>query len=243
MTAVAAPSRCSLVGRYYDPQTGQFISVDPLVDKTEAPYAYVNGNPVDGTDPLGLGCFLGVCTHAFDPMASLDAIVNIGRGATFGLTDRIANWIEPGASCTVPQNALDQFIGNSATTLLGGEAFGALLRSSRAGDLLARFKSIDLADETGSINLGKLAARQRLSGFEATPEQFAAANRAIARATASTDIEVTLEGANVVVRLTRAGVNGRQVIETVVSPSGEKSVVQLGYDAAGILEHVDPKTP
>jgi hypothetical protein len=42
--------------RYYDPQTGQFISVDPLVDQTEQPYAYVNGDPVDAIDPLGLGC-------------------------------------------------------------------------------------------------------------------------------------------------------------------------------------------
>jgi hypothetical protein len=149
MTAVAAPSRCSLVGRYYDPQTGQFVSVDPLVDQTEAPYAYVKGDPVDGTDPLGLVCVLGVCTHSFDPMASLDAIVNIGRGATFGLTDRIANWIEPGASCTVPQNALDQFIGSSATMLLGGEALGAIVRSGRFGGLVAR-----LADETGTIGGG-----------------------------------------------------------------------------------------
>ena len=44
------------IRRYYDPQTGQFISVDPFVDQTEAPYAYVNGDPVNKTDPLGLGC-------------------------------------------------------------------------------------------------------------------------------------------------------------------------------------------
>jgi RHS repeat-associated protein len=119
------------IRRYYDPVTGQFISIDPLVDQTEAPYAYVNGDPVDGTDPLGLGCFLSVCTHSFDPMASVDAWINIGRGATFGLTDQIANWIVPGASCTVAQDSLDQFIGAAATTVLGGEALGALLRSSR----------------------------------------------------------------------------------------------------------------
>ena len=28
------------VGRYYDPATGQFLSVDPLVDETGQPYAY-----------------------------------------------------------------------------------------------------------------------------------------------------------------------------------------------------------
>jgi RHS repeat-associated protein len=44
------------IGRYYDPQTGQFIRIDPLVDQTNAPYAYVNGDPVNQFDPLGLGC-------------------------------------------------------------------------------------------------------------------------------------------------------------------------------------------
>jgi RHS repeat-associated protein/uncharacterized repeat protein (TIGR02059 family) len=131
------------IRRYYDPQTGQFISVDPAVDQTEAPYAYVDGDPVNGTDPLGLACLFGVCTHSFDPMASVDAIVNFGRGASFGLSDTIANWIVPGASCTVSENSFDQFLGGAATTLLGGEALGALLRSGRLGEFLA--------DETGSF--------------------------------------------------------------------------------------------
>lgn len=42
-----------LVNRYYDPLTGQFLSVDPLVAVTEQPYAYAAGNPVNRTDPLG----------------------------------------------------------------------------------------------------------------------------------------------------------------------------------------------
>jgi hypothetical protein len=149
------------VRRYYDPGTGQFISVDPAVDQTEAPYAYVDGDPVDNADPTGLFCIGSICTHSFDPSASLDAIVNLGRGATFGLTDRVANWIVPGASCTVPQNSLDQFIGNAATTLLGGEALDALLGSARLGDFLTRLKAIDWADQTGSLGYGELPARAR----------------------------------------------------------------------------------
>jgi hypothetical protein len=35
------------VGRYYDPQTGQFLGVDPLVDETGEPYAYTGGDSVD----------------------------------------------------------------------------------------------------------------------------------------------------------------------------------------------------
>jgi RHS repeat-associated protein len=43
-----------LVNRYYDPSTGQFLSVDPDVDQTDQPYAYATGNPVSETDPTGL---------------------------------------------------------------------------------------------------------------------------------------------------------------------------------------------
>jgi RHS repeat-associated protein len=47
------------VGRYYDPQTGQFLSVDPLVDETGEPYAYAEDDPVNSSDPTGLWCIFG----------------------------------------------------------------------------------------------------------------------------------------------------------------------------------------
>jgi RHS repeat-associated protein len=42
-----------LVNRYYDPVTGQFISVDPDVGSTGTPFAYVDDNPANGVDPTG----------------------------------------------------------------------------------------------------------------------------------------------------------------------------------------------
>ena len=42
-----------LVHRYYDPQTGQFMSVDPALEETEAPYSYVDDDPANETDPIG----------------------------------------------------------------------------------------------------------------------------------------------------------------------------------------------
>jgi len=51
----------SVVGRYYDPTTGQFISSDPLVDVTGQPYAYVGDDPVNNVDPSGLFCW-GLCS-------------------------------------------------------------------------------------------------------------------------------------------------------------------------------------
>jgi hypothetical protein len=44
----------SLVHRYYDPATEQFLSVDPLVDQTGMAYAFTEGDPVNESDQLGL---------------------------------------------------------------------------------------------------------------------------------------------------------------------------------------------
>ena len=48
--------RATSVGRYYDPATAQFMSVDPLVKVTGAPYSFAGDNPLNGTDPTGLDC-------------------------------------------------------------------------------------------------------------------------------------------------------------------------------------------
>ncbi|MGH9045300.1 MAG: RHS repeat-associated core domain-containing protein [Acidimicrobiales bacterium] len=42
------------IDRYYDPSTEQFVSVDPLVAVTQAPYYYVEDDPVNESDPNGL---------------------------------------------------------------------------------------------------------------------------------------------------------------------------------------------
>lgn len=44
-----------LRARYYDPATGQFISRDPAVATTRQPYSYTYDNPLNVTDPTGLG--------------------------------------------------------------------------------------------------------------------------------------------------------------------------------------------
>ena len=42
-----------LIGRYYDPATGQFLSVDPLLSVTSEPYLYTADDPINDADPLG----------------------------------------------------------------------------------------------------------------------------------------------------------------------------------------------
>ncbi len=42
------------VGRYYDPQTGQFLSIDQKVQQTQQAYIYAGDDPEDRTDPNGM---------------------------------------------------------------------------------------------------------------------------------------------------------------------------------------------
>ncbi|MHB8289713.1 MAG: DUF6531 domain-containing protein [Acidimicrobiales bacterium] len=48
-----------LINRWYNPETGTFLSVDPAVATTGQPYAYAGDNPANASDPSGLWCILG----------------------------------------------------------------------------------------------------------------------------------------------------------------------------------------
>lgn len=48
--------------RTYDPATGQFLSIDPDVGLTRAPYTYTLDNPLNFADPNGLTT-VGTCIH------------------------------------------------------------------------------------------------------------------------------------------------------------------------------------
>jgi RHS repeat-associated protein len=61
-----------LINRYYSPQAGQFISVDPDLAGTLQPYAYTAGNPVSQTDPTGLVNLWGVRTWALNNVNGSD---------------------------------------------------------------------------------------------------------------------------------------------------------------------------
>lgn len=89
----------------------------------------------------------------------------------------------------------------------------------------------------------KAAAREALAGMGLTEAQNAAARGAISRATATTTIEfIQREGGELLVHLVRPGRNGFQVMQSVISPNGLKSVTQYGIDKVGRVV-IDPKFP
>ena len=94
-----------LRARYYDPTTAQFLSRDPLVATTRSPYAYVAGDPLNGTDPSGLcwgpGCWVeqqlnnhGYCVRGQDncdagagAQAVSNAVASVDPNLVNNLTD------------------------------------------------------------------------------------------------------------------------------------------------------------
>jgi RHS repeat-associated protein len=79
-----------LRARYYDPVTAQFLTVDPLVGQTNAPYGYTGDNPLNATDPTGL------CGWA---CWSIEILGNIAIGAQ----DAGEEWFTGGvASVAIP---------------------------------------------------------------------------------------------------------------------------------------------
>ena len=53
-----------LRARYYDPESAQFLTRDPLEATTGNPYGYTDGNPLQFTDPLGLDWLQNVSDFA-----------------------------------------------------------------------------------------------------------------------------------------------------------------------------------
>ena len=177
--------------RSYDPTTGRFTSPDPAGHSAanradggyDSLYTYVHNQPLLLTDPTGLcdwnpfssspdACDLyntiALAMRGQDDSAlgnyahvATEAWVNLGRGASLGLSDSAANRLSKGASCTV---ANDSFVartyqllgGVGAIVVPGGGAAGIAGRGGAKATQLtktatATSKAANGADETLSI--------------------------------------------------------------------------------------------
>ena len=100
-----------VVGRYYDPQTGQFLSVDPLVDATGQPYAYARDDPVDSSDPTGnCGNFpTGVCEqpNGGGIFPYWDPIIRMTNAVVGPLAGAFTHYLNEATIIPLPKEALD----------------------------------------------------------------------------------------------------------------------------------------
>ncbi len=136
-----------LRARVYDPASAQFLTVDPLVGETGAPYNYAGDNPLNYGDPTGL--------DFFDEAA--EGVAGWGDGLTFGATKWVREelGINNVNTCSTAYQT-GGYAGLATAVLLPGTDEAEL------GGILRRIAT-RLADETGTIgrygNLGNLAER------------------------------------------------------------------------------------
>ncbi len=174
-----------LIGRYYDPGTGQFLSVDPLVDETGQPYAYTGDNPVNDTDPLGLcstsgGTFLvsGACDWTSKSWVNqTENTLQSQKGGGFSLTNGLKAVADYGAG-----------IGNvvvSTATLGHVQIAAPYCGFGWASDTGTIFGTLAI----GILGGGAGAADEVATGAKTVEEVEAEATEADAGATSSQAIE------------------------------------------------------
>jgi uncharacterized protein RhaS with RHS repeats len=112
-----------LRARWYDPQTGQFLSIDPLQALTQHAYEYANDSPLNGTDPTGL-------ISASDVG---NALAGVAAGATGGLSTDVlgAVGINPDRCSSYYQDA--QPLGLAAAFLIPGVGEEAVAAEAAGG--------------------------------------------------------------------------------------------------------------
>jgi RHS repeat-associated protein len=105
------------INRYYDPTTGVFVSVDPLVDETGQTYSYANDDPTGAVDPDGLDC--GIFSFA---CATYDATAGAVKGAGhYVATHKVAAGIVLGV-IGVATGGAGFFVEGAAATALSATA-------------------------------------------------------------------------------------------------------------------------
>ncbi|MBO9569936.1 MAG: RHS repeat-associated core domain-containing protein, partial [Cellulomonas iranensis] len=77
-----------LRARYYDPESAQFLTRDPLEATTGNPYGYTDGNPIQMVDPLGLinwGVVVGIGVVTAVVVAATLCVASVACAAATGL--------------------------------------------------------------------------------------------------------------------------------------------------------------
>lgn len=135
--------------RAYDPATAQFLSVDPVVGLTRAPYGYAGENPLNFGDPTGLLSLdeLGEETGNF--------LAGAGNTVTFGLSTNALNAIGINPNTCSTGYQAGEIAGLAGAVLIPGEGEAELAveGGAAATDAVALGhypEYVQVAERTGS---------------------------------------------------------------------------------------------
>lgn len=204
--------------RYYNATQGRFTQEDPIgLAGGLNLYGYAGGDPVNFSDPFGL-CEPR-CAEVFQQLAQMAP-------------------------------AMKQMLGGfAAMSVLGGAGVAALTAGGGGAAMTTLSISAGAARVGGAATAvvsglaSKADARQALSGLSLGAEQLKAAGSAISRGTGASTYDLIKQASgDLFVHIYRPGRDGFQVMQSIISPSGGKTVTQYAIDAAGKVL-VDPKYP
>ena len=140
-----------LRNRVYDPSTGQFLSVDPVVAVTEEPYSYAEDNPINREDRTGLGSEGEICIGPIcDSLPSPPSLPQAGKELWEG-----AEWFGKG----VAEGATESY----EAAKEGGESVVAWSEGGEKVPCQPR----DTGDQDALIKIAKRAKRTGVSSEEA----------------------------------------------------------------------------
>jgi RHS repeat-associated protein len=147
--------------RTYDPATGQFLSIDPDVGLTRAPYIYTLDNPLNFSDPNGL-VTVGTCLHV---------------GGLFG---EIVGY--QGQACAVVSSSGDVGVtgsgGPTASVGTGAIDFGPSVQVTNATNIPELYRAFAQAGGSAALGLGGFG--EAFTGWNSCGEQISGGDVGIA---------------------------------------------------------------
>jgi RHS repeat-associated protein len=142
-----------LIHRYYDPQTGQFITVDPFVDQTEQPYGYAGQDPINAYDLAGTDT-----TYPLTSQAGLGLAILLGGAADV--------CIKSGA-CSVKKLKLPHF-GSTSTSAVPNVVYAKGGKQNvipTAAEGVQSPSDLDALVESGAITAQQRVAVEKAKGW------------------------------------------------------------------------------
>ena len=113
--------------RYYDPTTAQFLTVDPMVESTQSPYAYTAGDPINTSDHSGecisIGCWFAQEAESHGLVINQPCWRLGGGNWTSNDTNGCESTLSSGAGVVLVTTAIPAALGITATAV-GAVAVG-----------------------------------------------------------------------------------------------------------------------